>query len=365
MCNYYILFLFAAVIYRVNGQVEDGTSCTTPTNQNGQCINILNCKVVTNLLRTEANNVEVRSYVRSLYCGSKYNTPYVCCPADNTRNILIKPDETSFGESDKFLSPPACGLSNATLPKVVGGIPAKLGEFPWMVSLGYRNLKNPSQTRWLCGGTLISHRHVLTAAHCVVTDLYLARVGELDLYDDNDGANPTDIEIEKTKVHENYDATKHINDIAVLALSRSTEGLVGVWPICLPWEADKKNRSFLGNQPFVAGWGNLQFNGPSSTNLQLATIPVVENSKCKKAYESAAIIDESILCAGWDNGNKDACKGDSGGPLMYGTVQRDTKGIRFFQIGVVSYGFQCAVAGYPGVYTRVTYFLNWIGNNLN
>lgn len=71
-------------------------------------------------------------------------------------------------------------------------------------------------------------------------------------------------------------------------------------------------------------------------------------------------IDDTVLCAG--KGGKDACQGDSGGPLMYGRPNNTS--FYFYQIGVVSYGYRCAEIGYPGVYTRVTEFLDWIKDNL-
>lgn len=102
--------------------------------------------------------------------------------------------------------------------------------------------------------------------------------------------------------------------------------------------------------------------GPSSSNLQYAQIPVVNNEKCKAVFGQRTVIDDRILCAGWTTGEKDACKGDSGGPLMYGKSEGDN--VRYYEIGVVSYGFRCAEPGYPGVYTRVTNFIDWIQRNL-
>lgn len=69
------------------------------------------------------------------------------------------------------------------------------------------------------------------------------------------------------------------------------------------------------------------------------------------------------MCPGWTTGRKDACHGDSGGPLMYGKTE--SSNVRNYQIGVVSYGFRCAEAGYPGVYTRVTNFIDWIKRNMD
>lgn len=92
-------------------------------------------------------------------------------------------------------------------------------------------------------------------------------------------------------------------------------------------------------------------------------LPVVSNDACKQAFANfkTTVIDERVLCAGYTRGKKDACQGDSGGPLML------AKGVdphTFYQIGVVSYGFRCAEEGFPGVYTRVTQFLDWIERNV-
>lgn len=86
---------------------------------------------------------------------------------------------------------------------------------------------------------------------------------------------------------------------------------------------------------------------------------------CKQAFTTfkTAVIDERILCVGLLQGGKDSCQGDSGGPYVIGKPEGKTA--YFYQIGVVSYGFRCAEPGYPGVYSRVTQFLDWIETKLD
>lgn len=106
--------------------------------------------------------------------------------------------------------------------------------------------------------------------------------------------------------------------------------------------------------------------GPSSSKLQVATLPVVETNQCRQALSKfRTVIDERVMCAGFPQGGKDACQGDSGGPYMYGVQGTSARYITFYLFGVVSYGYRCAEPGYPGVYTRVPTFIDWIQNNLN
>nr|XP_023017904.1 venom protease-like isoform X2 [Leptinotarsa decemlineata] len=341
-----------------------------------------------NLLRSQSQNPETMSYITKATCSFIGIIPVICCPqkksADlnensrsNTNAIENKQVSTETNPEDsrkseasdddilpQLLSKPHCGLSNVKNGRIVGGMPAVLDQFPFIVTLGYRNRWNPNVPKWLCGGSLISDRHILTAAHCVHnrTDLYLVRLGELDLYSNSEGAEPEDIKVIGFKIHENFSPLQRTNDIAILTLERKYTSS-RVWPICLPHEEPLKSNSFIGTFPIVAGWGALYFDGPRSSILQFIEVPVVNRNHCVRSFGTIGVIDDKIICAGYvDNTTKDTCQGDSGGPLMYAVSEGNS--LRYYQIGVVSYGFRCAESGYPGVYTRVTSFIDWIRKNI-
>ncbi|KAJ9599077.1 hypothetical protein L9F63_010444 [Diploptera punctata] len=188
----------------------------------------------------------------------------------------------------------------------------------------------------------------------------MVRIADLNLKDDKDGATPVERLVEKSKVHPNYDPTTFVNDIGIIRLNEDVPFSDLVRPICLPLDAELQKRNFERNYPYLAGWGSLEFNGPSSDRLMQLQIPVVSQERCKDALSrfKTARIDDNVLCAGYARGGKDACQGDSGGPLIF------PRGDRAYLIGIVSYGYRCAEPGYPGVYTRVTKFTDWIQENL-
>ena len=95
--------------------------------------------------------------------------------------------------------------------------------------------------------------------------------------------------------------------------------------------------------------------------LHEVSIPILSTEDCGGKYGSfygEIIKRKNNLCAASSSGGKDSCQGDSGGPGMW------TNGDgRSFLLGVVSWGYGCARPNYPGVYTRLTEYLNWIQDN--
>jgi secreted trypsin-like serine protease len=120
-----------------------------------------------------------------------------------------------------------------------------------------------------------------------------------------------------------------------------------------PFEQDGQNLT-------VAGWGRLKeyspedsTEPPQQTMLLQVQVPIVNQDMCRKlAYTS---LKASQICAGdWENGGRDSCQGDSGGPIVY---KNDNLTML---VGIVSYGTGCAREKLPGVYTRVSSFIDWI-----
>lgn len=332
--------------------------CVNPLGMNGRCINIRQCAPLLKIL--QAQRPETIQFLRNSVCGYDGIDPRVCCP-DNSPD---KDKDSNRAENSSYgpLVPPICGTSYGEHGRIVGGVPAELGGWPWVTALGYRNKKNPDVPRFLCGGSLISSRHVVTAGHCIYhrTDLYMARVGDLDLNSTTDGANPIDILIEEKILHPEYNSATYNNDIGIIRLSQEVPFSRNLHPVCLPFTQPVRDFDLEGTFPFVAGWGSVYFNGPGSSRLLEVQIPVVDLEECKEKFKSFTnvIIDNRIVCAGFARGGKDACQGDSGGPLML------PHNGSYYLFGVVSYGYKCAEPGYPGVYSRVTSFLDFILHNL-
>ncbi|KHJ44629.1 trypsin [Trichuris suis] len=229
--------------------------------------------------------------------------------------------------------------------RIVGGTTAVLESQPWIVALLYRG-------RFFCGGSLISDRFVVTAAHCVAN----ARLHPSDLevsYGSTEWLKGRRIGVAKATIHPLFKTNGRPSyDAALLKLAGSTsQGGTTVTPICLP---DSPPR--VGMECYVAGWGRLGEDKTVSPVLQEVAVPVYNSNICNDANHYNGLVDPSMFCAGYEEGTRDACQGDSGGPLI---CYCDNRRIWELQ-GIVSWGAGCARAKNPGVFTRVTMVKQWI-----
>ncbi|EDV46352.1 serine protease snake [Drosophila erecta] len=230
---------------------------------------------------------------------------------------------------------------------VVGGMPARPREFPFMAALGWRS-NFDQRIYYRCGGALIANNFVLTAAHCA--DLGGEPPNQVRLGGDNlTMAMGEDIPIRRVIIHPDYSASTAYNDIALLELE--TAAKPGLKPICI-WTQKE-----LANTLVTAiGYGQTSFAGLSSAQLLKVPLLSVSNEECQPHYQKAQLAEGVLgtqMCAGDITGERDTCQGDSGGPLL----MRD--GQLSYVVGITSLGQGCA-SGPPSVYTRVSSFVDWI-----
>ncbi|XP_020822821.1 vitamin K-dependent protein C isoform X3 [Phascolarctos cinereus] len=231
--------------------------------------------------------------------------------------------------------------------RISGGKPANKGDSPWQVIL------LDSRSKLKCGGVLIHSSWVLTAAHCVEHPKYLrVRLGEYDIrrYENSE----MDFNIQKAIVHPNYTKSTSDNDIALLYLDKSVVFSKYILPICLP-NLGLAHRELMkeGTETVVTGWGRQFEESRNRTyTLRFIKIPLASYTKCSQTMQNS--ISENMLCAGMLGDTRDACEGDSGGPMV--TEFRGT----WFLVGLVSWGEGCGRPDNFGIYTKVSQYLHWI-----
>ncbi|NWZ93815.1 TM11E protease, partial [Nesospiza acunhae] len=247
-----------------------------------------------------------------------------------------------------------CGIrrqafSFTGVERITGGQRALEGDWPWQASIQLDGSHR-------CGASIISNTWLVTAAHCFrgVRDprRWTASFGIL--------LRPPKQKklVRKIIVHESYGDVllDHEYDVAVVELASPIEFTSEVHSVCLP----EASHVFPDNTScFVTGWGALENDGEcnSVNQLRQAEVRIISTAVCNRRQVYGGAITAGMLCAGYLDGQVDACQGDSGGPL----VHANSRGI-WYLVGIVSWGDECGKPNKPGVYTRVTYYRNWINS---
>jgi len=274
--------------------------------------------------------------------------------------------------------------------QIIGGVETGVNEYPWQVvlTITFTSRYTGRQDSFRCGGSVISDQWVLTAAHCFaesggVGDLtrLLVDLGDHDLstvfetdsfvqfvpVDENHVLRrelqfgeiiPDNITL---IVHPQYEQKNGIenHDYALIKLPSKIDWnrYSNIRPICLP------TTEFFNFEAAIAtGWGFTVANIQSFPDkLQEVTVRVISNAECNSIYNG--IITDYMICAGDQDGqSRDACSGDSGGPLIATKAGNsgEVPGQNYELFGISSFGPGCGVPGRPGIYSRVSEAINWI-----
>ncbi|XP_069829678.1 serine protease 56 [Dendropsophus ebraccatus] len=270
----------------------------------------------------------------------------------------LESDLDYLNTSPDWGSPLTCGqsipsASNNTDPKgrIVGGSVTSPGSWPWLVNIRLNG-------ELMCGGVLLGDVWVLTAAHCFngnVNELHWTVVtGQYNL---NKEENEKKVyQVNRIITHPKFNQKTFNNDLALVELTSAVVASPRASPVCLPAvPADPAP----GTNCYIAGWGSLYEDGPLSDVVMEARVPVLSQESCRSVL-GKDMLTNTMFCAGYLTGGIDSCQGDSGGPL---TCQ-DPSTKQYVIYGITSWGDGCGEREKPGVYTRVTAFIDWISNQM-
>ncbi|CAD7011391.1 unnamed protein product [Ceratitis capitata] len=261
-----------------------------------------------------------------------------------------------------------CGKVNDV--RVAHAVNAVMGEFPWMAILLDARMEP------LCGGSVITERFVLTAAHCITDHLHLVRLGEHRRSTKEDcfggicqryldfGIDP----LQRPVVHPEFETKNHRKDIALIKLNTTINFVTypHIQPICLSIKSIEHQLT-PGDDLVLAGWGLKEDDRPVDT-LQKGVLKLETLDRCKQVYPRFTI-DNSKLCIRASAWNSVSCRGDSGGPLFRKAKYQRFGYIRYhyIQVGLVSlgYGRKCGdLTTEPFMYENVTDSSVWLTHAL-
>lgn len=240
--------------------------------------------------------------------------------------------------------------------KIIGGRPVASDQ-PSFVQI----IDGSNAPQGYCGGSLIRHRVVLTAAHCVEPQYIKSMYVVLGMADGRNLHLKKPVKVEGVVVHPGYQPEGDDpgqNDIALLYLASYQDDQFERPTAPINLHEGEASIESLTSTVRVVGLGNTSSLGWLSDGvIREVDLPVLELAQCARKYRN---IGSSQICAGEiTSGGIDSCQGDSGGPLMF----KDSHG-NWTLAGIVSYGEGCAQKGSPGVYTRVSSFVPWIKQSI-
>jgi trypsin len=229
-------------------------------------------------------------------------------------------------------------------PMIVGGTQVNPAcpncKYEFMVSL-------QSGGWWgghFCGGSLVREDWVVTAAHCVQGESASSIDVVIGLHNVNGTNGSQTRDVAEIIIHPQYSGNSLNNDYALLRLSSP---ITNFEPIQLCTDTDHDEEPVMST---TMGWGATSSGGSSSNFLLEVDVPI--DDSCG-GYSNSEITN-NMVCAGYSSGGYDSCQGDSGGPLIMTNDEGE-----YELIGIVSWGYGCAEAQYPGVYSKIHSRLNW------
>ncbi|XP_039266937.2 plasminogen-like [Styela clava] len=272
--------------------------------------------------------------------------------SDTTSTTTVAPGSTAPPPT----SSSECGVpdvpmsdSKGNTSHIVGGVETTPGSIPWQASL-----RRSFSGSHFCGASLLNRNWIITAAHCITEphnpSSYYALLGDHNQYT----TDVTEKRVDFSAIfrHQQYSSSTLENDITMMKITYPVMFDTYIRPICLP----NANSILPENEMVtVSGWGTTKNTG-SNTVLRRASVPVVETTSCNGLIGGVM---SSMMCAGYMSGGKDSCQGDSGGPLFW-----EASSGEYHLVGIVSWGYGCAEARKPGVYTRVSFYIPWIQNTM-